>query len=79
MNDRAGGPAEGGREEKQDPNSFVNTIQSDGGSRPRDWTERPTGSTHSSTRCVRHPEQFERQAEFPSSRSEEHTSELQSP
>lgn len=41
MNDRAGGPAEGGREEKQDPNSLVNTIQSDGGSRPRDWKDLP--------------------------------------
>ena len=29
--------------------------------------EKPAVSTHSSTRCVRHPEQFERQAEFPSS------------
>ena len=27
----------------------------------------PAVSTHSSTRCLRHPEQFERQAEFPSS------------
>ena len=29
--------------------------------------EKPAVSTHSLTRCVRHPEQFERQAEFPSS------------
>ena len=27
----------------------------------------PAVSTHSSTRCLRHPEQFERQADFPSS------------
>ena len=30
-------------------------------------TEKPAVSTHSSTRCVRHPEHFERQAGFPSS------------
>ena len=30
-------------------------------------TEKPAGSTHSSTRGLRHPERLERQAEFPSS------------
>ena len=34
---------------------------------PRHHLETPEGSTHSSTRCLRAPEQLERQAEFPSS------------
>lgn len=37
MDGRAGRPAEGGSEELCDPGSLVDTFESDGESRPRDW------------------------------------------